>query len=122
MKIEITDKWESMLTMQYPVLIAAKEAISEVMGVSIEDIRSSCRMRPFVMARAIFAHLCYQRVAPDYMLASYMNRQHTALTYYINTYKGWQGFDKTFTNICDRTEEVFNKKIKEYDIRIWQEN
>lgn len=102
---------------RFPILKAAEEAIFESMSVSLEDIRGKNRAHHVVSARVLFAHLCQEAVYPDLYLSSYLNKDHSTLSFWFKTYEDRVRFDDgTFKKIREDVVKRFNEKQEEYGI------
>lgn len=110
MKIEITDKFEKFMREAFPSLIKAEEAIYEATGITLEQMRSSCRKAMYSNARAIFYHLCFNEVQQNTYLASYLNRDHSAGSYYNHKYRNERDTDFLYASMLDKVMQIFENK------------
>lgn len=115
MRVALTSEFEKIMVNQYPFLADIEQAIYEVMGVTLEQMRSKRNCRNVSFARIIFAHLSNDLVSPCYYLASYMDHDHGTLIYWVNSFDGKFRFDKAFKSVAERVIDKFNKN-KQYGV------
>lgn len=110
MKIELTDKLEMFMREAFPCLVKAEEAIYEVTGVTLEQMRSGDRSAIYTCARAVFFQLCKRDVQQVLYLASYLNRDHSSGYYYYSKYHESHEFDAIYIQMLDKVTKVFKNK------------
>lgn len=109
MKIELTNNFETFMRTAFPCLAKAEEAIYEVMGVTLDDMRSECRFAQYTYARAIFFHLCIHDVQRALYLSSYLNRDHSSGAYY-HKYNREHQFDFCYMTMFEKVINAFQNK------------
>lgn len=116
MKTVLTDKFESFLRESFPCFKAAEEAIYDVSGVTIEDIRSAKRLTVIVYARAIFWKLCRPYVSQCCYLRDYINKDHATCSRYENSYYDEHEYDDVFMTLSSEIEQLFKNKMQNGNI------
>lgn len=109
MKIELTDNFETFMRTAFPSLAKAEESIYGVTGVTLEQMRSSCRIAKYAYARAIFFHLCIPEVQRTMYLSSYLNRDHASGAYY-NKYNREHQCDFEYVTMFEKVKNAFQNK------------
>jgi hypothetical protein len=108
--MKLTDKFELFMRESFPVLTKAEEAIYEVTGITLEQMRSKRRLAEYVYARVIFWNLCYKEVQSNTYLSSYLNRTHATGCSYGGNYIDNHEYDFIFQNMLKEVTNVFNSK------------
>lgn len=116
MKIKLTDQLNDYLKNKHPYLRAAEEAVFEVTGMTLEDLRGPRRFTDVVFARMVFAYLCYDEVKPTVLLASYLNRDHATVLYWHSKHEEYSKYDNLYIFMLNAMENVFKQKIEEYGV------
>lgn len=111
MKIPLTKEYEKLLRGRYPCLVKAEQAIYDILGVSLEDLRSDTHMPIFVEARCLFWALCREQVYPRYLISSYLDRDHSTGTYWKKFFEDRCDIDDSFVDLYKRLTAEFNKLI-----------
>lgn len=110
MKIELTDKFESFMQDNFPSIIKAADAIYEVTGITLSQMRGKSRLSTHVYARAIFWHLCHNEVQSNIYLSSYLNRDHATGSFYSCNYISNHEYDAIFQRMLKDITNVFKSK------------
>lgn len=116
MTLAITNEFHETIRKRFPEVIFAEEAIQEVMGVSLDELRHGKKTQTNAMARTIFFHLCKDFVRPTYHLSSYIAHSHSMITYWEKIYNDLSETYVPFMRFADKAKKVFNKKIEDAEI------
>lgn len=116
MKIELNDKLRDFIRNKYDIIRAVEEAIFEVTGLTIEDLRGPKRNTNHVFARMIFANICIEKVRPSVLLASYINKDHSSLVYWQSKHGQYSKYDALYSFMLEEVQTVLKQKKEEYGI------
>lgn len=108
--MSLTDNFVNFMRDSFPSLTKAEEAIFEVTGITLEQMRSKRRYLHFSHARAVFWSLCAKEVSPHIYLASYLNRDHSTGYKYEYDYMNEHQYDNVFQSMYVKVKEVFDSK------------
>lgn len=110
MKLELTQKNIEMLDKRYPMLKKVADAIHDVMGVSLEDMRSRSHMALFNEARACFWALCKYDIQPIYIVSSYLNRSHACSANWDKYYEQAIKYNTSFKDLIHDIKYKLSEK------------
>lgn len=92
-----------------PAFIEIKQAIAEIMGVTFPEIAGRKRIRKYVYARMIFAHLCREQGATIVTIAKEMQHNHATLIYYLKKYNDDYQFTPEFREYANDVKKQLSK-------------
>lgn len=111
MKIPLTKECEKLLIGRYPCLVKAGQVINNILGVSLEDLRSDSHIPMVVEARCLFWALCKEQVYPRYIIPSYLDRDHSTGVYWNKFFNDRCDIDDSFVDLYKRLTLEFNKLV-----------
>ena len=82
-------------------------AVSEVTGITLQQIKSRSRLRAYVTARCLISHYLrkYTRMSLKEIGAIIGNRDHSTVIYNIATHNDLMQYDEEFRKLSKRVEE-----------------
>lgn len=104
---ELTGK--TMIYEEEPAFPLIKQAIAEIMGVTFPEITGRKRIKKYVYARMIFAHLCWERGATKVAIAWDMQHHHTTVIHYLKKYNDDYQFTPEFSAYANDVKKQLSK-------------
>lgn len=111
MKYELIDPMEQFLETAYPRLPLVAKVIEEALGISLEDMRSTSRNFPLVVARSIFSYICDEY--PALIVSSYINRSHNIviknrndMRWFLDTKCGHAAYRVAYDKVINKLNNV----------------
>jgi hypothetical protein len=92
-----------------PAFPLIKQAIAEIMGVTFQEITGRKRIKKYVYARMIFAHLCWERGETKVAIARDMQHHHTTVMYYLKTYQDDYKYTPDFREYANDVKKQLSK-------------
>ena len=96
---------------EVPAFPHIKQAIAEVMGVTFPEITGRKRIKKYVYARMIFAHLCWERGATKVAIARDIQKDHTTVIHYLKKYNDDYQFTPEFSAYANDVKRHLSKDV-----------
>jgi hypothetical protein len=90
-----------------PVFMGLKKAICEAMNIDFYEIAGKRRDSLLVFARIIFSYYCIKEKITTIKIASWINRNHATVIYYLRKYPDYYQFTPEFRAFADKVEELY---------------
>lgn len=87
-----------------------QNAIHEVTGLTIREYASSRRSRNLFYARMLFVHFCSDLGFKLSQIATFINRDHSTITYVMNKYKDEVKYNRQFKKMAQSIENIINSE------------
>lgn len=104
---ELTGK--TMIYEEEPAFPLIKQAIAEIMGVTFPEITGRKRIKKYVYARMIFAHLCREQGATIVTIARDMQHHYTTVIHYLKKYNDDYRFTPGFREYANDVNRHLSK-------------
>ena len=98
--------FEDELNRSNQILSSVKSAVEEVTGLSLQEYATDSRKQNLFFARMLFSYQCHKFGMKLVDIANYINRDHSAITYYIKRYPSEQKYNNQFALMAQRVNEL----------------
>lgn len=89
----------------------ASNIVSKVTGVSPEELKSNACAHKITGARFLFVELCGGIVSPTYMIADYLGKNRTMISYYRNSFSDLYNTDCKFREMSDKADALLTELL-----------
>lgn len=93
------------------MLDVVAKAVSQVTGVTVEQLRSQDCTHKVTKARFIFSDLCRGVVSPASMVGDYLSKNSSMIAYYKRAHSDYYEIYKDFRDMSDKADELLTELL-----------